>query len=327
MKSGRMKSGPMGEGSACARYASMLATFAGRSRRDASRTPAERRQFREVREHLSDCSSCRRIAGEFLQAGKALRQAAVARAQVADVPFEAMHADIMERIAVMTASDVSLASDASLHADAAAAAAGGSSDAAPSAPVPSGRMACGSQRSRLLESSQASSLASSLADPLAGRLGDRAVRGERWAMMVAAAAVLLLSGFWWSGRPSVESIWDRAPSPLLAGGQPMSAAPYSALPYSGPPAQVRPAGLEQAGGAERGIGPGMMGRGTMRWFVDVQPAVYLKLVEPADGGRELSAGELAAPSVQGPSVQGPSGQSPSASNRSTRSAAREQGRR
>ena len=60
-------------------------------------------QLEEVHTHLHDCVECRRDAADYMQANKALHRAAVAKTVDLDVPFDDMHAEIMQRV---TADDV-----------------------------------------------------------------------------------------------------------------------------------------------------------------------------------------------------------------------------
>lgn len=55
-------------------------------------------QLVRVNAHLRDCCTCRTDAGGYMQANKALQQAAMAEVREQDVDFDAMHAAIMQRV-------------------------------------------------------------------------------------------------------------------------------------------------------------------------------------------------------------------------------------
>jgi len=55
-------------------------------------------QLQRVKTHLRDCCSCRREAGDYMQANKALQRAATSAVREQDVDFDAMHAEIMQRV-------------------------------------------------------------------------------------------------------------------------------------------------------------------------------------------------------------------------------------
>lgn len=55
-------------------------------------------QLRRVKVHLRDCCSCRREGGDYMQANKALQRAATSVVREQDVDFDAMHAEIMQRV-------------------------------------------------------------------------------------------------------------------------------------------------------------------------------------------------------------------------------------
>lgn len=60
-------------------------------------------QLDEVHTHLRECVGCRRDAADYMQANKALHRAAIAATVALEVPFDDMHAEIMQRV---TADDV-----------------------------------------------------------------------------------------------------------------------------------------------------------------------------------------------------------------------------
>ncbi|MFT4514059.1 MAG: hypothetical protein ACI89X_000853 [Planctomycetota bacterium] len=60
-------------------------------------------QLGEVHTHLRECVACRCDAADYMQATKALHRAAVAATVEIEVPFDDMHAEIMQRV---TADDV-----------------------------------------------------------------------------------------------------------------------------------------------------------------------------------------------------------------------------
>lgn len=86
-----MRPQPMPRGpSSCERIEVMLPGFVSEELADT--------QLQEVHEHLRGCVPCRREAADYMQAGKALSRAATAKVAEVDVPFDDMHAAIMQQV-------------------------------------------------------------------------------------------------------------------------------------------------------------------------------------------------------------------------------------
>jgi len=83
-----MMSSPLPD--ACQRVAPLLAGFVGEE--------LPHPQVEQVQGHLRECTTCRREAADYLQANKALQNAALAVAAADDVPFDEMHHQIMAAV-------------------------------------------------------------------------------------------------------------------------------------------------------------------------------------------------------------------------------------